>query len=100
MNERRLNVKVVKWLNTLPNTYAYKRLGGPANKGEPDITGCSHSVRIELEGKVPGGKPTKLQLKKLERWKKAGAITGIFYSIEEAKEIVLRGLNEHKINIE
>jgi len=92
MNEATLNKKVVAWLKTLPNTHAYKRLGGHANKGEPDVTGCSHGIRIELEGKLPGNKVTPLQAKKLRNWEAAGAITGVYHSLEEAQQIVKKGL--------
>ena len=93
MTEKRLNTKVVNWLKSLPNTHAYKRLGGVANKGEPDVTGCSHGIRIELEGKRPGKHPTPLQEKKLRNWTEAGAITGVYHSLEEAQEIVRNGLD-------
>lgn len=93
MTEKRLNTKVVNWLKSLPNTHAYKRLGGVANQGEPDITACSHGIRIELEGKLPGKHPTPLQVKKLKNWAEAGAITGVYHSLEEAKQIIKNGFD-------
>jgi hypothetical protein len=100
MTEKRLHTKVVNWLKSLPNTHAYKRLGGVANKGEPDVTGCSHGIRIELEGKLPGKHPTPLQKKKLEWWTEAGAITGVYHSLNEAQHIVGTGLYKKGIIIE
>jgi hypothetical protein len=100
MTEKRLNTKVVNWLKSLPNTHAYKRLGGVANKGEPDVTACSRGIRIELEGKLPGKHPTLLQAKKLERWEFAGAITGCYHSLNEAQHIVRAGLYKKGIVIE
>jgi len=100
MKETTLNKKVSNWINTLPNSYAYKRLGYIHNKGQPDVTGCSHGIRIELEGKTPGKKPTPLQAHTLKMWAAAGAITGVYYSLEEAQEIIINGLNIRKIHIQ
>lgn len=97
MKETYLNKKVSDWINTLPNSMAYKRLGHINNKGQPDVTGCSHGIRIEIEGKLGDNKPTPLQASKLRHWKAAGAITGVYYSLEEAKEIVIEGLKKHGI---
>lgn len=92
MSEVKMNKDVAKWICSLPNSHAYKRLAGHANIGEPDVTGCSHGTRIELEGKLPGNYATKIQKKKLKNWAEAGAIVGVYYSLEEAKNIVLAGL--------
>ena len=97
MKETQLNKKVADWINKLPSAYAYKRLGGVANKGQPDVTGCIQGYRIELEGKMPGKKPTPLQAQRLRLWADAGAITGVYYSLEEAQKIVASGLLQRKI---
>lgn len=94
MREVDLNKKVAKWICSLPDAWAYKRLASEGNRGQPDVTGCIKGIRIELEGKMPGGKETPLQKNRLEKWRKAGAITGIYYSFEEAREIVIGGLIE------
>lgn len=93
MKEVDLNKKVVDWICTFGN--AYKRASTPARAGEPDVTGCAFGIRIELEGKMPGKKPTKLQAKRLKTWKQSGAITGYYTSLEEAKKIVINGLTDY-----
>jgi len=97
MKEVDLNRKVAKWICALPNGNAYKRLGYLHNKGEPDVTGCVQGVRIEIEGKMPGKKATPIQEFKLREWKKAGAITGVYHSLEEAQTIVIEGLKKYGI---
>ena len=95
MREPKLNKKVSDWINTIG--FAYKRLGHIHNKGHPDVTGCINGIRIELEGKIPGKKPTPLQASMLRKWEAAGAITGVYHSLEEAKEIVIKGLKQYGI---
>jgi hypothetical protein len=90
--ESDLNKKVVDWLNTIDGCFAKKRQGGPGNAGQPDVTGCINGIRIELEGKIGDNKPTKLQLKWLRKWSKAGAITGVYWSLSDAQQIVKRGM--------
>jgi len=97
MKETKLNKKVADWINTLPNGYAYKRLGYIHNKGQPDITGCIKGIRIEIEGKLPGNKPTPLQANRLKKWAAAGAITGVYDSFEKAQKIIIKGLKKHGI---
>ena len=90
-NENRLNSKVVKFLNTLPNCYAEKRPSQQGRKGRVDVTGCIDGRRIELEGKTGHNKPTKKQKYWLDKWASVGAITGVYRSIEDVKKI----LNDH-----
>lgn len=98
MREVDLNKKVAEWI--CKYGYAHKRIATPGRSGEPDITGCIFGFRIELEGKLPGQEPTKLQYEKLRRWKNSGAITGWYTSLEQAKDIVLKGLGDKAIYYE
>ena len=95
--EAKMNKKTAAALCELPKTFAYKRQAGPGRKGQVDITGCSHGYRIELEGKRPGNYPTPLQEMWLKRWHDVGAITGVYYSVEQAVEIVLGGLRDRGV---
>lgn len=88
IKESTLNKQVIKWLNSLPACFAYKRYGHMSNKGKPDISGCINGIRIELEGKVGSNKPTPNQAHWLAKWKSAGAISGWFTSLEQAQDIV------------
>ena len=96
---RRSEASVVKGalkiLNNLNECYARKRAGGPNRRGEPDITGCYKSKRIEIEAKALGNKATKLQKERLEVWKSCGAITGIIYD-EEDLYLIMRNYLSNK----
>jgi hypothetical protein len=96
--ESTLNQNVVKRLNKLNGGHFRKRYGGPMLKGEPDVTGCIYGIRCELEGKLPGKHPTPKQKAALKKWKESGAITGVYYSVDEAVDIVMSGLAERDIN--
>jgi hypothetical protein len=71
-------------------------LGGEARKvhgsrysiGEPDIDCVIWGVPLKVEVKVPGGKPTGLQRKRLEDWRAAGAVAGVVTSLEELDFLV------------
>lgn len=94
MSEAIMNKKVADWLKTVPNGFGKKRHAGPGQKGEPDVTGAIGGLRVELEGKLPGNKPTPKQAQWLDIWTATGAVTGVFYSLEEAKEIIYRRFPE------
>lgn len=82
--------------DAFPNAVVRKRHGtvfGVA--GDPDLYGCLPGGRhFEIEVKQPGNAPTRLQLHRLEEWKKAGAITGVAHSKEEALEILSKQENK------
>ncbi len=89
MTEKAIVNSILRYLNSLPRCMAEKTWGGGyGNAGKPDITGCLNGRRFELEVKKPGGKLTKLQEVTLHKWLKAGAITGVVHSVDEAKEVL------------
>jgi hypothetical protein len=45
-------------------------------RGEPDLLICVQGRLIAVELKQPGEVPTRLQMKRLRDWQKAGAIAG------------------------
>ena len=93
MTEAQLNKKVVDALNLIPGVFVKKRFAGPTQRGQPDITGIifmhGFGIRIEMEGKMPGKKLTQIQQHWLATWKRYGALTGVYHSIDEAETIVL-----------
>ncbi len=99
IKEGGITKKCLEWVNTLPTTYCYKRKAGPGRKGEPDISGASHGIRIEIEMKAPGNKPTDLQKHKLKVWATVGCICGWVDSLESFKSLVKEGLEAHGIFI-
>lgn len=62
--------------------------GGPYSQGWPDIIGSHRGTMLAIEVKRPGGKATLLQLRELERWEAAGAITGVVTSWEETANLL------------
>ena len=56
--------------------------------GEPDIDACLRGRSVQLEVKRPGEKATPLQLKRLEQWRQAGALTAVVTSVEEVKTLL------------
>ena len=86
--ESSIVASILRWLNRQPGVKAVKTHGGPLGAGQPDITGCIRGRRFDIEVKRPGGKPTKLQLRRLKEWEEAGSIVGVVYSLDEAKELL------------
>ena len=97
--ESTLNKNVVKWLNSIDGCLAKKRHGGAHNRGQPDVTGCLHGIRIELEGKIGNNKPTATQASWLKKWSAVNAITGVYWSLDEAKQIIAQQAIKHGIQI-
>jgi len=86
MNETTLSRKVLLYLNSLPNCKAIKIHGSRYQEaGTPDIMACLAGQTIFIELKVGKNKTTKLQDKRIEQWKAAGAAAFVAYSLEEVK---------------
>ena len=86
--EATLSSKIVKYLNSLPQSQCYKRHAGPFRKGRADVAGTLQGRSIEFEVKVGGNKTTPLQDLWLSNAKAAGAVTGVVYSLEDVKGIL------------
>ena len=56
------------------------------SQGEPDLVCCYEGRFVAFELKIPGNKPSALQLEKMEDIKRAGGIALSAYSINEIKE--------------
>lgn len=90
MIESSIQEKVLEYLNSLPDCIAENVSGNARQSGRADINGCykGRCFKIELKSKDTGYKPRKKQLRYLQRWKNAGAITGVCYSLQEVKELL------------
>ena len=85
-------------LNEIEGCVCFKYHGSPYSvAGHSDLYGTIQGSSFFLEGKMPGKKPTVLQEAFLRRVAKAGAITGVYYSPEEAVNIVFMGVPQYVI---
>ena len=60
----------------------------PGTRGEPDIVGCIDGWMFALEVKAEGSKATKLQLRRLDEWRGAGALVGVVTCVADVKDIL------------
>lgn len=90
MIESELQKKVLNYLNSLPDCIAENVSGNGRQSGRADINGCylGRCFKIELKSPDTGYKPSKKQLLYLSRWKRAGAVTGVCYSLEDVKNLL------------
>lgn len=90
MRESALQSRVLKYLNSVPGCIAENVSGNAMQSGRADINGCYNGrcFKIELKSPDTGYKPSKKQLHYLNKWERAGAITGVCYSIEDVKKVL------------
>lgn len=84
MRESPIKGKIVKYLNSLPQSQFFPSLPG-APTGQPDITGCIQGRYLAIEVKVPGGKAKRHQTYVLDQLSKAGAACTIATSVKEVR---------------
>ena len=92
MLESTLQRKIQKYLKEkLANAVVWKNHGNQYSVlGLPDIMCIYRGKMICIEVKIPGNKPTKLQEVTLKKMEDAGAITGVAYSVEDVKKILIK----------
>lgn len=88
MLEKSIVQSILTYLNELPGCRAIKRHGSAYSSGEPDIDACLNGRSIKLEVKRMGNVPTALQTANLNKWKKAGAVTGIVYCVADVQVLL------------
>lgn len=90
MVESSLQSSVLEYLNSLPHCVAENVSGNARQSGRADINGCykGQCFKIELKNSTTGYKPTKRQEVYLRKWKAAGALVGICYSLDDVKEVL------------
>lgn len=94
--EKPITNKIIDAINELPGREVRKRRssGSTNNTGEPDVTGTTCvrlgslavGIRLEIEVKQPGKKPTALQYSKLKDFRRLGAIAFWADSVNSALE--------------
>lgn len=95
--ETQITNRILKYLNeTVTDCVAEKVMGNAFQFGRPDINGCwkGKCFRIEVKSPDHANKPTKIQMLNLAKWKKAGAITIVAYSLEDVKELIFNGVGD------
>lgn len=88
-NETALVKSLIDWLRLQPECWARKVHGSRyQDAGEPDIDGCLRGRAIKIEVKMPGNRPTGVQMGALRRWAKAGALAGWVTSKAQLEELL------------
>lgn len=83
--------EVIAFLKTLPHTYAFKKhTSAHGEAGHPDVFACHGGRMVLVEMKVPGDKPTALQMQRLINWRAAGAAVCWAYEVEHVRELLAR----------
>lgn len=82
--------KIINYINSRPDGVAEKVQGTLRSSGKADINACisGQCVRLEVKTKDHGNKASKKQVVNLRRWKAAGAICSVVYSLEDVKELL------------
>ena len=95
VRESALVSAVVEALRAVPELVVRKRHGTALGvAGDPDLTGCYIGRHFELEVKTPAGALTRLQEARLAEWSRAGDITAVVRSVDEA--LAALGIEEGK----
>lgn len=85
--ENNLQSSVLKYLNNLPGCIAENVSGDASQSGRPDINGCYKGRMFKIELKTPDNEntPSLKQELELRRWKRAGCVVGVIYSLSALK---------------
>ena len=96
-DETKIVKQILKHLNRIDGARAVKVHGGPYSiAGEPDVDCVINGQSFKIEVKYPGEEPTKLQLKRLQMWREAGAVAEWVTSLDEVKKIIKPFIKEDK----
>ena len=57
--------------------------------GEPDIDACIRGRAVKCEVKLPGGRPTPVQIGSMRRWEATGALVGWVTSQEQLDDLLI-----------
>lgn len=68
--------------------------GAYTRSGEPDIFAVFMGIPLLIEAKVPGKKPTKIQLSRIKKWQKAGALSFWTDNIKDVKDAIAAVIKE------
>ena len=87
--ESALVAGIIGALREIPCCVVRKRHGTAWGiAGDPDLYGSINGRHFEIEVKRRSEKPTPLQQARLAEWRRAGALAGVAYSVDEALSIL------------
>nr|DAK45728.1 MAG TPA: Nuclease [Caudoviricetes sp.] len=88
--ESTIVASILTYLNGLQGCQAEKTHGSAMSSGKADIYACykGRFIRLEVKTSDHGNKASKKQLINLRRWRSAGAICAVVYSLEEVKNFI------------
>jgi hypothetical protein len=70
-------------------SHCFKVHGGKfQDAGQPDIIGCLRGRMLAIEMKLPGERPTGIQMGTLRRWESAGALAGWATSLADVEDLL------------
>ena len=92
MLERDIVTAIKKYLALLgSDVFFWKEHGSVyGTNGVPDIICCYKGRFLGLECKLPGGRPTKLQKRAIEKINRAGGVACRVESVEDVKRVIER----------
>lgn len=87
--ETTITKRILDWINGLEGGVAEKVMGNAFQFGRPDINACYRGRCIRIEVKTPdhGNKPSKAQELDIKKWRKAGALAFVAYSLDDVKRM-------------
>lgn len=92
-------VRRIKSVAEKRGAFVFKTHGSPQQvKGLPDLVLCYRGRFIGMEVKVPGNKPTNLQIHRMEQIRDADGMAEAVYSVVQA--IALLDEIDHELELE
>ena len=89
MTEKEIVSKILRYLKTVPNCFAWKEHGGIYGcAGIPDIIACVDGRFFAFEVKTPAGTPTKLQEATIKKILAAGGAAVVVRSADEVRAVL------------
>ena len=87
MLEQAIQRKILDYLSTLPDCWAFKCITSNRS-GTPDIIACIGGRFVALEVKTIKGQPSPIQVVQMQRIRDAGGIAEVVRSVEDVLHLV------------
>lgn len=93
--ESTIVTSILTYINGLKGGVAEKTQGTARSSGKADINACyqGRSIRIEVKTPDDGNTASKKQSVNLQRWRAAGALAFVAYSVKDVIEAFKREFN-------